>query len=152
MIKWIYGHQFVSWRSSHLPTGVSSTTWAELVSTSLSGTLWWQPSATSLCPTLYSKGWRNCLTRWALTLGIRANCVTIIWPTQTTFATIILQVPFTAILLNALSSLCNSLRSDNICCMLQYRNSTMVGNVSTQRWHLVTGGGISRHVVKFCRT
>jgi hypothetical protein len=40
---------------------------------------------------------------------------------------------FTAILLNTLSSSCNSLRSGKICCMLQQRNSMMLRNVSTQR-------------------
>jgi len=132
-MKSIYGHRFLARRSIDLRTGASSTSSAQLLSTSFSGTLQWQPSVTSLRPTLYSNGWTKCPTLWPSTLGNPAKCVTIVWPIQTTFATMITHVSFTAILLNALSSSCNSLRSGNICRMHQQRNSMMLRNISAQR-------------------
>jgi len=145
-MKSIYGHRFLVRSSIDYRTGASSTTWAEELSTSFSGTLRWQPSATSLLRTLYSKGWTQCSTQWASSLRNPAKCVTIVWPIQTTFAMMITHVSFTAILLNALSSSCNSLRSGNICRMHWRRNSMMLRNVSTQRWNQATGGGMNRYV------
>jgi len=54
--------------------------------------------------------------------GNQAKYVAIDRPIQTTFATMITHVSFTAILFYTLSSSCNSLHSANICCMLQQRN------------------------------
>ena len=117
-----------------------------MVSTSSSGSLQWQLSATSLCPTLYSKGWTKCPSRWALTFRNRAKCVTIVWLFQIIFATMITHVSPTAMQLNTLSSLCNSLHSGNICHMLPQKNSMMLRYVYTQRWNQATGGGINRYV------
>jgi len=84
--------------------------------------------------------------RWASTLWNPAKCVTIVWLIQTTFTTMITHVSFTAILLTALTSSCNSLRSGNICRMLQQRNSMRLRNLSSQRWNQATGGGMNRYV------
>ena len=127
-------------------TGASSTTWAEQLSRNGSRTLRWQLSTTSLRPTLSLKGSTKCSMRWASTLGNLANCITIIWPIQTTFMTTITHVSFTALLLNALSSSSYSLHSGNICCMLQQRNSMTLRNVHTQRWNQVTCGGMNRYI------
>jgi len=113
---------------------------------STSATLPWQPSATSLHPTLYSKSWSKCPMRWALTIENQANCVTIIQPIQTIFAAKIAHCFFSAILFIALSSSCNNLRSGNICHLLQYRNSMMLRNISTQSWIQPTGGGMNGYV------
>jgi len=145
-MKLSYHHHVVSRRSIDSRSRASITTRSEPLSTSLSGTLRWQPSATSLRPTLYSNGWMKCPMWWASTLGTLAKCVTIGWSIKTTFATRITHVSSTTILLNALSSSCNSLRSGNICRMLQQRDSMMVRNGSTQKWNQVTGGGMNRYL------
>jgi len=137
---------FCSDNSQTLPVTKIHIADARLKQSCYERTIQWQPSATSLCPTLDSKGWMKFSTCWALTLGNRAKCDTNVWPTQTTFPTIITHVSFTSILWNALSSSCNSLHSGNICCMLQQRNSMMLRNASTQRWNQVTGGGMNRNV------
>jgi hypothetical protein len=96
--------------------------------------------------TPYSKGWTKCPTWWASTLGHPAQCDSIVWLIKTTLATIITHVSFTAIILNALCSLCNSLRLRKTWCMLQQRNWMMLKNLSTQRWNRVTGGGMNRYI------
>jgi len=145
-VKLIYGQHIVARRSIDQRTGVSSSTRAALLLPGISGTLRRQPSATSLCLTLYSEDWTRCPARWALTLGNPAKCVRIIWPIQTTFATMITYIAFTAILLNALSAPCNSLRSGNMCHMLPRRNSMMLRNVSTQGWNQSTSSGLNMFV------
>jgi len=60
-----------------------------------------------------------------------AKRVIIVGPIESTFATMITYVAFNAIMLNALSYSYNSLRSGNICCMLQHRNSMVLRNIST---------------------
>jgi len=55
-------------------------------------------------------------------------------------------ISFPTILLNPLSSSCNSLRSENICCMLQQRNSMMIRNITTQKWNQATGAGMNRYI------
>jgi len=74
------------------------------------------------------------------------KCVTIVWMIQTTCVMKITHISFTPILLNALSSSCNSLCSGNICCMLQQRNSMMLRNISTQGWNKAIGGGMNRYI------
>jgi len=131
---------YIHWRLPGLGSGVAITSPRDW------GTWWWQPSATSLCPTLHSKSWMTCPTSWASTLGNPAKFVTIVLPIQTTFATMITHISFTAILLNPLRSSCNRLRSGNICRMLQARNSMMLQNVSTERWNQATGGEMNSYV------
>jgi len=145
-MKLIYGDHVLARRCINWRTAASSTTWAELLSTSFSGTLRWQPSATWLRPTLYWKGWMKRPTRWASTVGNQANCIRIVWPIQTTFATMITNISFSAILLNALCFSCNRLRLGNICCILQQRSLLMLRNISTQRWNQATGGGTKRNI------
>jgi hypothetical protein len=82
-------------------------------------------------PIQYSKGWTKCPMQCVWTLRHPAKCVTTAWKIQATFATIIIHVSFSPILLNALSSSCNSLHEGNKCCMLQQRNSMMLRNVCT---------------------
>jgi len=141
----IYHHRFLAGSSVDWRTGASSTTWAELQSTSFSGTVRWQPLATSLLLTINSKAWTYCPTQWATTLANLAKCVTIVWPIQTTFATMITHVSSTAILLRALSSSFNSLWSGKICHMLQQWKSMMLRNISTQRWNESTCGRMNRY-------
>jgi len=101
-MRYIYVHCVPTWKSIDWCTGVPGTIWVELLSTSFSETLWWKPSTTSLCARLYSKGWMKCPIQRALTNGIQAMCVTIVWPIQTTFPKIITHVSFTTILLNCI--------------------------------------------------
>jgi hypothetical protein len=145
-LKCICGHRFLGRRSIEYCTGASSTAWVEVLPMSFSGTLWWQLSASSLCPTLYSTGCTKCPTRWASTLENVAMYVGIVGPIQTTFAIMITHVSFTPIRLNAFSWSCNTLRSGNICRMLQQRNWLMLRIVSTRRWKQVTGGAMNRYV------
>jgi len=145
-MKLISGHCCVARRSIDLRTGVFSTSWAELISACFPGTPRWQLSATSLRATPGSKGWMTCPTRWASNLGNPAKWVTIVWLIQTTFATMISHVSFTAILLNALSCWCISLHLGNICRMIQQRNSMMLRNVSTDRCNQATGGGMNGYI------
>jgi len=149
-MKLIHSHHDLARRRINECTGASSTVWAELQSIGISGTLQWQPSATSLHSTLHSKGWMKCPTQWASTHGNPAKFATIFWPIQTTFAIMITYVSFTTILLNALSSICNSLHSGNICHMVLQRNSTMLRNISTQRWNKGTWGGTNGMLIEFC--
>jgi len=79
-------------------------------------------------------------------LGNPAKCVTIVWPIETTFVMMITHISSSAILLNALNSSFHSLRSGNICRMLQQRNSMMLRKVSTQRWNQATVGEMNRYV------
>jgi len=145
-MKLIYGHRFLARWSCDSRTGVSSTTWAELLSTIFSGTLQCQLSPTSLHPTLYLKAWTKCPTWWAWTLANPEESNTMVWPIQTSFATMNTHICSTAILLNEVSFSCNSLGAGIICRMLQQRNSMMLRNLSTQRWNQVTGGAMNRYI------
>ena len=142
----IYGHDFLLRRSIEQPTGGSSTTWVDLLSTIISATLRWQQSATSFRPTLHSTGSTQYPMPWELTLGNSAKHRTIVWLNETIFSFIITYGLSMAILLNALSSSCNSLCSGNMWCMPQQMNSMMLMNISTQRWNQATGGGMNRYV------
>jgi len=75
---------------------------------------------------------QNVLCNWHQLLK-SGKVFIIVWPIQITIATMISHISLTAILSNALSFSCNSLRSGNVCLMLQQRNSMMLRNVSTQR-------------------
>jgi len=145
-MKLIYRHSFLARRSIDWRTGAPNTTWAVLLSTSFSGTLQWQLPVTSLCPTLYWNGWTKCPTRWASTYGNPAKCVTIVWSIQTTFMMMITHVSFTSIQLKAFNASRNSLRSGNICLMLEQRNSMMLRNISTERWNPAMCGGMNRYI------
>jgi len=146
-VELIYGYYFLGRRSSDLRTDASSTTWVELLSTRFTGTSQWQLSATSLLPTHCSKGWTKLPAQWASTHGNRAKWVTIVRPFQTTFVTMITHVSSAAIVFNLLSSSFNSLRSGNMCRMVQQWNSIILRNVSTQGWNRVTAGGMNMYVI-----
>jgi len=75
----------------------------------------------------------KCPMWWASTPGYPGLCTTISWQIQTIVAMMIILVLCNTILLNVLSSSCNSLHSGNICCMLQNKNEMIVRTVSTLR-------------------
>jgi len=146
LTKYIYGKQCLVRRSIGYHTGVSSTSWAELLTTCFSGTLWCQLSVISPCPTRYIGGWTKCPVHWSSSRGNQAECVIIVRPIHTSFAMMFTLVYSTTILLNALSSSCNNMGSGNICCILPQQNSIKLRNISTQRRIEVAWSGMNRYV------
>jgi len=144
-MKLLNCHRYFVSRCLKYCGGESSTTQPDVLSTSFSGTLRWQPSQISLRSTFYRNSCRKYPTPWASTMGHRAMCVTIIWRIQTTFRMMIKQVSLTANELNGICSLGDSLRSANIRCILQQRNSTILRNISTEKCNFMIGGDMNRY-------
>jgi len=68
------------------------------------------------------------------------------WLIQTTFVMMIKYSSATTIVVNALRSSCDSPCSGNLCHIHPLKNWMKLRNISTQRWHEATGGGMTSYI------